>query len=156
MSPARRSADMPQPPLLAPSATTGPQSSIGWLWLTLGLLALAGLLVLHAFPPQDYGFYPRCGLFLLTGLHCPGCGSLRALSHLSHGRFLAAMDSNALLIIALPVGLVWGAICCRRRPSSPIPKRWTTSRTVLVLLLPVVLFGVLRNLPWYPFVLLAP
>ncbi|MGA1236046.1 MAG: DUF2752 domain-containing protein [Limisphaerales bacterium] len=57
--------------------------------------------ILYAFPPGDYGFYPQCGLHAWTGLHCPGCGSLRAVHHLTHGRVLAAAGSNALLVFGL-------------------------------------------------------
>jgi hypothetical protein len=116
----------------------------------------AGLALLYFFSPEDVSFYPRCGLFALTGLHCPGCGSLRALHHLAHGRINAALDANALLVITVALVAAWSVVrLIRRRPLIPAtftPRPWT----VILILGIGFLFGVLRNLPWPPFVVLAP
>ena len=63
---------------------------------------LAAALVLFFFDPAQGGFYPRCQFHKLTGLNCPGCGSLRSLHHLTHGEFRAAFQSNPLLMMLLP------------------------------------------------------
>jgi hypothetical protein len=117
---------------------------------------LAGLAVLYAFPPAEYAFYPACGSYTFLGIHCPGCGSLRALHHLTHGRWLAALHANALLVLGSTLGLVWISRCRlmhgtwqtaidRIRPGWI----WWGGATVL-------LFGVVRNIPWFPFTWLAP
>ena len=75
----------------------------------LALLAIAGLGALFfAFNPALYPF-PRCPLFFLTGLHCPGCGSQRALHALLHGRVAQAAGLNLLAVLSLPVLAVGAA-----------------------------------------------
>ena len=65
----------------------------------------AGAAVLLLFPPERYGFYPRCAFRDLTGLLCPGCGGTRALAALLHGHFREAMRWNALVASAAPLSL---------------------------------------------------
>src|SRR5437867_510709 len=68
----------------------------------LWLIALIGaVLVLFAFPPDRYPFYPRCQFHRLTGLNCPGCGSLRALHEVTHGHVVMAFRLNPLFVLAL-------------------------------------------------------
>jgi hypothetical protein len=125
-----------------------------WVGLsTAGMLVV--LLVLYWFPPEDHGFYPRCGLYAWTGLHCPGCGSLRAVHHLTHGRVLAAAGSNALLVLGLVAAggyavLRWAGFRGRLELGGG-GVRWLFVACVVA-----VIFGVLRNLPWLPFSYLAP
>jgi hypothetical protein len=77
-----------------------------------GVSALA--FVLRRFPPEQYGFYPRCPFHELTGLLCPGCGATRALAALVHGNPAEAMHWNGLVVTLLPLFLVWGAVAYRR------------------------------------------
>ena len=118
-------------------------------------LALAGAAILHFFPPEAHGFYPRCSLYVWTGLHCPGCGSLRALSALTRGDLREALDSNLLLTLSIPVGALLLAL-----------RRWRHGDWGLVSWMPgwgwwlalfVILgFGFIRNLPGAPFGVLHP
>ncbi|MDQ3279851.1 MAG: DUF2752 domain-containing protein [Acidobacteriota bacterium] len=61
-------------------------------------MAIAGVWVLFTFPPATSTFYPRCVFFVATGLQCPGCGITRALHELLHGRVVAALRLNAMLL----------------------------------------------------------
>src|ERR1041385_6710646 len=67
---------------------------------TLGLVA--AILILYEFDPAE-GHYPVCPFHYLTGLHCPGCGTLRALHQLLHGNVAAALSLNLLSTIAIPI-----------------------------------------------------
>lgn len=109
------------------------------------LLAVAGLI--YTFDPARTTGYPLCLFHRFTGLHCPGCGMLRALHHLAHGRVLTALGYNPLLVLGLFAGppILWWY---RTRPLPPA--------LIWIALAAVVLFGVARNLPWWPFTLLAP
>ena len=77
----------------------------------LVLLGLGALGILFLFPPDQFGFYPRCGLYLLTGLQCPGCGSLRALHHMTHGRWIVAFHHNPILVIVVPAAIAYALGC---------------------------------------------
>jgi hypothetical protein len=112
----------------------------------LGGLATAGMLFFFD-PARGWGWlYPQCTFHRLTGLDCPGCGSLRALHQLLHGQLLAALRLNAFLILSLPV-LGWAGFRLFRRelkggPAVAIRPLWWW-----LYLAAWVAFGILRNLP---------
>ena len=118
----------------------------------LFLAILGGALTLHAFDPAVSRFYPPCPFKALTGLDCPGCGTLRGLHGLSRGDLLAALDHNALMVLTLPfilyalVSFARETLTGRRLPTVFIPGVWI--RRILYLILA---FWILRNLPFPPF-----
>ncbi len=93
-----------------------------------GLLAAAAG-VLFFFPPAQSGFYPRCPVYTILGLQCPGCGGTRALAALLHGGWGEALHDNALVSALLPLALGYGWRCFLRRvrgescmwPRMPVP-----------------------------------
>ena len=107
--------------------------------------------------PSKIAWLPPCPLHALTGLYCPGCGSTRALHQLAHGHFVAALRFNPLLVVSLPllVGLSVTRFICERN-GRPCPRWLVHPRMIWILLGVVVAFGILRNLPGYPFSLLRP
>jgi hypothetical protein len=120
-------------------------------WIVLGGILVCAFAVLFLFDPRTHDFYPRCPLHEWTGLACPGCGALRALHQLLHGRLWAAFEFNPLLVCLLPfAGFV--AIDRVRREWRGLPQmelfssRWRVWGAVGAL----VAFAVLRNLPIYP------
>lgn len=126
----------------------------------LGLLttfAAAGLVMLRIFDPATSGVFPPCPLHYLTGLYCPGCGSLRALHALMHGNVQQAWAMNPLTILFLPYliyGLASEAVRLWRGRGLPLPLLSPALiRTVFAV---IVLFGIVRNIPAYPMNLLAP
>ena len=125
--------------------------------VVLAALVLALIAVLFFFPPGQYGFYPRCLLHSMTGLHCPGCGSLRAIHELTHGHFPEALRLNALLVAALPALTVALILRARRTGLRGLFEfELPQSKWVWWGLGVLAVFGVLRNLPFAPFHLLAP
>jgi hypothetical protein len=124
-----------------------PHSSLGVVGpVGIGLGLLSGAILLFCFDPSAVRIYPPCPLHYLTGLYCPGCGSLRALHQLLHGHLACALALNPLLVLALPL-----LVFVRLRPSWRY-RPWL-GWTCLGL---VVVYGVARNVPCWPFVLLAP
>jgi len=104
-----------------------------------------GVFLLYFFPPAETRFYPRCIFHAVTGLECPGCGSLRAAHSVLHGDFLTAFRLNPLLFVLLPLGgLAW--VAYRPAGLNAIPAKW-----IWALLGLIIAFGVLRNLPLAPF-----
>ena len=131
----------------------------GDLFRAVGIAAgvLAACLFLHHYDPEISLRWLHCPFHAFTGLHCPGCGSLRAVHRLLNGEIFAALDMNPVTVLALPflaysfASATLGRLCRRPVGSGAI-------RPGLVWLLfgLIVAFGVLRNLPWYPFSALAP
>jgi Protein of unknown function (DUF2752) len=125
-----------------------------WPWRS-GAVAVAALAVsgavalLFFFDPATAGFFPVCTLHELTGWQCPGCGGLRAMHQLSHGHLAAAWRLNPLLVALLPVAFWLGL---REAVRVMTGREWPglVTRPLFVWLLAValVLFGILRNLPW--------
>jgi hypothetical protein len=64
--------------------------------LTIGLAVAT---VLFFCDPAQVPIYPVCLFHRVTGLDCPGCGSLRALHELLHGNLAAAVHFNAFLVL---------------------------------------------------------
>jgi hypothetical protein len=116
--------------------------------------AIAGValsaVLLFFFAPMEHPFYPRCVFHSLTGLACPGCGSLRAAHEFLHGNFAAAFRLNpfAMTIVPLAIG-VWIA----RGETA-----FTRLRPICIwaVLAVIILFSILRNLPITPFTYLKP
>ncbi len=115
--------------------------------VSLGVLFLAIAGAVFAFNPEQVSVFPPCLFHRLTGLWCPGCGTTRALHQLLHGNLAAAIRLNPLAILMLPlVGYL-----VARDSASTLKPTW-----IWALLGVVVAFGVFRNIPAYPFTLLAP
>lgn len=124
------------------------------LTLLAATMLAAMVLAVGLGKPGHGVFFPPCPLHALTGWLCPGCGSTRALWLLVHGQFLPAIRENALAVLSLPLVLFdLAAILNRRWPTLSSRIRPTG---IWALLLVVILFAVLRNLPFAPFTLLAP
>jgi hypothetical protein len=142
---------MEAPPVIAPAAGRS------WWWLALALPLLAAVIVIFLFNPVQHGFYPRCALYVTTGIYCPGCGGLRASYALVHGNIFAALHDNLLLVLALPVAGIYSIMSAQCwLKNEPLP-RFTPSPLMLkIMIVAVVLFTVLRNIPAAPFNWLAP
>ena len=92
--------------------------------------------------------YPNCPFFMLTGLYCPGCGTLRGYHQLMHGEAGVAIGLNPLTVLALPA-MVYAAasmwLTGYRGQGLPQP-RWTGNAGWGVAIT-LVAFAVVRNLP---------
>ena len=120
------------------------------------LTVVAGVWVLRVFDPNlAGGFFPACLFLAFTGLYCPGCGITRALHALIHGDLGQMMAMNPLLpllLVGLPV-LVLQGLGYRLPLPAPILR---TMQSPAIWLGVILVFWFARNLPWSPFVSLAP
>lgn len=98
--------------------------------------ALVGVVLLFLFDPTTANFYPRCPFYVLTGLKCPGCGTLRGIHALLHFRFVDAFWFNPLMVVSIPLIVLFLAL-----PRSC--KSVWVSRSVLIVIL---LYWILRNI----------
>lgn len=121
----------------------------------LGVICLLALAFLYSHPPTSCRWFPGCPINRLTGLYCAGCGGTRALYALLHGDVAEACRKNILFVLSLPAAAFWcadGRLWKRRLLTPGRPQ--AVAVTVVVVL--ILLFCLLRNLPCPPFSLLAP
>jgi len=139
-----------------PTASLAP-AQLAWRLILVATLAGTVVLVLWCVEPRK-ALVPVCGFYRLTGLHCPGCGAIRATHELLHGRFASALTCNALWVLGWPLALYAGlSELLRLWHGRPLPgdllaKRWLLVAGVVV----AGAFGILRNIPAAPFTWLAP
>jgi uncharacterized membrane protein (DUF485 family) len=123
------------------------------------LLLLFGVVAFFYFTinPNEVDFMLKCPLYSTTGVYCPGCGSQRAAHHLLHFDILKAAQNNILFLIAI-IGVLY-------HYSIPLLNSYfhknyksifDNTRNLWIALVLIVIFWVLRNIPYYPFTLLAP
>ncbi|QDS89320.1 hypothetical protein EC9_35190 [Rosistilla ulvae] len=107
------------------------------------VLIVAGGFLLHHFEPNETSWYPKCPLHEMTGLHCPGCGTTRAVWAILHGDVTTAIRMNPLVVLGSPVvlGLIWRE---RRRGRTGQRTTATLSWTILVVLIG---YFIARNVP---------
>lgn len=118
-------------------------------------LVIAG--VLWVVQPEKCAWLPPCPFHWLTGLHCPGCGTTRALHKLVHGDIAAGFRLNSLTMLLLPVllyTLVSDVYC--EVTGRQVRSILVSARASVVIAVLIIAFGILRNIPVYPLNLLAP
>ncbi len=118
------------------------------------LAPLACFALLRLLGPSGGGVIAPCPLYRFTGLYCPGCGSYRALHALSRLRLWDAFCYNPLVTLLVPAAyyaLLRALLAFVKGVRFSLPERLLWG-----VLLALFAFGLLRNLPFFPFTLLAP
>ncbi len=122
----------------------------------LAVGAVAASACLYFLSPERPGACPPCPFHYLTGLYCPGCGSLRAAARLLRGDVAGALGFNPLFVVLLP----WILYECASEAGQALTGRGfpklISGRGVWALLTVVIAYFVLRNVPAWPLTLLAP
>ncbi len=131
-------------------------------YLKIGLILLIGgafFFYFYNFDPSDQSEpFISCPSKTLLGLNCPGCGSQRLIHNLFHLNFGEAFRYNPLLFILSPFVLyILGILVSNLFFGTKIRMRILYKNWFVYLLFgTIILYGILRDLPWYPFTLLAP
>jgi hypothetical protein len=118
---------------------------------------IVGTIIIRQNDPVTAGFFPQCPLHAMTGLNCPGCGMTRGVHALLNGDILSALHFNALLPFILFIGgyflvsLFLVAVRGRGLSVKGLPPFAMWSFLIIG-----ITFSILRNIPAYPFTLLAP
>lgn len=117
-----------------------------------GIVAAVGY-----FDPTTAGIFPACPFHALTGLACPGCGMTRGLHALMHGDPLGALDYNLILPgILFFFGYLFISLVLTAGRGRGLNFRIFTPIVVWGFFGLALVFTILRNLPYYPFNILAP
>lgn len=128
----------------------------GLLVLAAAAAFLGGCVYVFWHNPMAYPI--PCMFHALTGLYCPGCGSGRACYALLHGHIYEAFCYNPLMLILLPFFAVYLAARCIDWvvTGGDHIDRKIPFKLLLVILMIVMVYGGVRNIPLFPFNLLAP
>lgn len=119
------------------------------------IVALAVLFFL--LNPSDYQLFPRCIFNSLTGYYCPGCGSQRAIHSLLHLNFAGVVSYNFLFLPAvLAIAYHYLHPLLNKKFGWKLPNILYKKYTPWIIFAIVLIFWILRNLPVYPFSILAP
>ena len=126
------------------------------LVLCAGAVAVVGAVYLYFHNPYSYPL--PCIFYSVTGLYCPGCGAGRACYSILHLEFADAFCYNPLMTILLPlIGLyIMVRVFDWMVTGGNHIDRKISVRLLAWILGITLLFGILRNIPVYPFTLLAP
>ncbi|HBR55983.1 MAG TPA: DUF2752 domain-containing protein [Blastocatellia bacterium] len=122
----------------------------------VAVMSIGALLVWYL-DPANTGYLPSCPLRRTTGIACPGCGLTRGFHALFHGDFASALDFNALIPIFIIIfGYFYLSMLLVFVRGRAFP-RWSLSLPMIWgFLVVLIVFGILRNLPFYPFNVLYP
>lgn len=117
--------------------------------ITIGALS-AATLALHLRDPHQSGTWGFCPLYAATGIYCPGCGGLRAVNDMTDGHLGAALSSNVLVAVGVPIATVWLAVWfVARWRGTAVPTLPKQARSVLAWAgaLLALVFTIARNTP---------
>jgi hypothetical protein len=125
--------------------------------ITLLFATFIGGVFLFSFNPTQSNLYPPCLFHKLTGLYCPGCGSLRALHQLLHGHLLTALSLNPLMVLMLPfLGYAFTSRIFLLIRGKALPRIFIPAFWLWFLFAVIIAYWILRNIPFFPFNYLAP
>lgn len=136
---------------------TQPKRGLQWLFFTrsgnrfLLLVPLFLLIMAVLFLRFGLSLLPSCLFFESTGLHCPGCGGIRATLSLLHGDLSAAVYYNPLVVLFYLLLALWYLLFAwnalfRRQYRPPFRFRSWQGFTILAV---VLVYWVVRNCPFY-------
>jgi hypothetical protein len=130
-----------------------------WIvWPCVLLSVLLIFLFYYHINPVKTDMGTLCSFKTLTGLNCAGCGGQRAFHFLLHGEFLQALRYN-FLIFFLPFFLYLIYLIVEVyifKEKKHLHGFMFSNKLGIIVVTVVILYTVLRNLPYEPFIYLAP
>lgn len=129
-----------------------------YLKLILSFFAASLLAYIYfKYDPINNILFPKCPLYATTGIYCPGCGSQRATHALLNFNIIDVFRSNFLFLPAF--GLLFYHYVIQafnyffeKKYISILDKK-NAPKYIFVI---VILYWILRNIPYWPFTFLAP
>ena len=126
--------------------------------LVFGMVATYLSVYLYSHSPFTGKFAIPCITRELFKVYCPGCGATRATYELLHGDLWLAFRYNPLLIVGIPfiIFLLLLLIGISINDKPILSESLLSPTLVRVVLVVIISFWILRNIPLFPFTLLAP
>lgn len=127
--------------------------------LNIGLLTGVTVLAVLFFvlDPAKHSLFPRCIFNSITGYYCPGCGSQRAIHSLLHLRLMDVVSYNFLFLpAALLILYHYLHPLLNRFFGLKLPNILYHKLTPWIIFMVIILFWIFRNIPVFPFSVLAP
>jgi len=110
---------------------------------SIAMFIIAGAVVLFFLDPTKHAFFPKCAFQMATGL--------------THGNVLEAFRLNPGILCLLTMGVTdFGRYIRSTTQARPHHTLFANTWLVIGLVVGMVVYAVLRNLPWMPFTSLAP
>jgi hypothetical protein len=108
--------------------------------------------------PKSFAYFPKCPFYSFTGLYCPGCGSQRAFHEMLHGNLWVGIQHNFLIMLALLVIFYKFYVFFQNsfQKENTVKNILYHNAAPWVILVVVMSFWILRNIPMDPFIILAP
>lgn len=117
----------------------------------LVILVITIIVLYKVYNPIDSIYFPKCLFKGITGYKCPGCGSQTAVHHLLNLNIFSAFKANAILIFAIPYLILCFAFEMVKKPTEKQlmwRKRLFGERAIYIVLTIIILFWILRNIPF--------
>ena len=131
-----------------------------YIIIVISIIILALVLIMYYnYEESNSAWSVQCSLYHVTGLYCPGCGGQRAFHYLLHGEMNKSLRYNALFIMSIPFFLYLYYIMVRvyLKKGKYNAKGFLFSKNfAIVFLLILVVYFILRNIPFSPFTYLIP
>ncbi|HEY5560911.1 MAG TPA: DUF2752 domain-containing protein [Clostridiaceae bacterium] len=121
------------------------------------IIAILAATYLYYHSPFQKNIYPSCIFRAFTGMYCPGCGATRATYALIHGNILLALKYNLFYMLCIPFILyLLISLLDIKINGKSIYKVNFYEREAYIVMGVILGFWILRNVPYFPFNLLAP
>ncbi len=81
----------------------GKSAKKGFYRLVLAIIILLLCMLYYQYDPTQTECFPKCPLYGLWGIKCPGCGSQRMFHSLLHLHIAEAARHNLLFVLLIPI-----------------------------------------------------
>jgi len=127
------------------------------LLISIPIVLLALGIFYFAINPTSFAYTPKCPFHTLTGFHCPGCGSQRALHQILHGNIWEGLKHNFLILLAvILIGYRIFTLVVNNDSGKGSKNLLQHHYTPWIIFTFIMVFWILRNLPLKIFQILAP